>query len=244
VLAVLLLAASVSFSPSRTLVIVDEQGNPASAYVRFHYEGHLLNFVHSVSYVGRGSEIVMTDAEGRIVIPWRFHARPPFPISTPPKLFIDDVYVPRLHNAFGPVTRLTNGRPGVFTVDEAGERVTVSNLEKAPEAWEMSMNQLLRALRETATSRAAVEPGDSRSRQHARELVGHLRAEHAAFLAQHAAVERPRPAAPPGASGPQQDAWQEALDAQWARARTWGAYLQPMWSRTPAELATLEDRLR
>ena len=65
---------------------------PQMRYIRFHYDGHLINLVHPVSYIARGSVIVRSDADGLVRIPGRVHFRRPLPLSTPPSLFIDHVY--------------------------------------------------------------------------------------------------------------------------------------------------------
>jgi hypothetical protein len=102
-------------TPGATVRFTDAAGAPASdVYVRYHYDGHLINPVHPVTYIARGSVIVGADALGRATIPGRMHLRRLFPLSMPPRLFIDHVYLPRLHNAFGPIAEGTTSRPGVF----------------------------------------------------------------------------------------------------------------------------------
>ena len=64
--AVLLALATISWTLPATLTLTDEHGAPAAgAYVRYQYTGYLVNFVHPVSYVARGSAIVRADADGR-----------------------------------------------------------------------------------------------------------------------------------------------------------------------------------
>ena len=93
-LAVLVAASTISWTPSTTIVLTDEYGAPAAdAYVRYHYEGHLVNPAHPVTYVARGSVVTRGEAGGRVRIPFRIHLRSPFPISTPPWLVIDNVFV-------------------------------------------------------------------------------------------------------------------------------------------------------
>jgi hypothetical protein len=244
--AALVVLASVSWSLPRTLVIIDEQGAPAAgAYVRFHYEGNILNFVHPLSYIGRGSQIIRADDEGRAIIPGRLHLRRPLPVSTPPAVYIDHIYVPRLHNAFGAVTPLSNAREGVFAVDEDEGRVTVSNVAESPERWERSLAYLFDAIRETASgSREAAEADDRRTRQHALELIGQLRAEHQAFLARFGATERPRLEAAPGGLAAERAAWQQKLDEEWTRQPLWGPFFVETWTRRLEELESVEARLR
>lgn len=243
VLLAVLAAATVSWSEGATLRLVDEAGAPASgAYVRFHYKGHLVNPVHPVGYIARGSVIVRAGADGVVRIPGRLHVRAPLPPSTPPKLFIDHVYVPRLHNAFGPVAEGTMSRPGVFAVDERRERLTVADVSDDPDRWAFGLAELFWNIRETFPRDppgASADPGDGATLAHAREMIGHLRAEHAAFLARHGQTVRARPPEPVGASARDLDAWRARTDEMLAREPRWGPYFERMWRSNLEELDAL-----
>jgi hypothetical protein len=64
-LALLVALGTLSYTPGVTLQFADERGAPAAdAYVRYHYHGSLLNPVHPVTYVARGSVIARADALG------------------------------------------------------------------------------------------------------------------------------------------------------------------------------------
>src|SRR5262245_33957400 len=90
--------ASVSISCGRTFVIRDRVGSPVSgAYVAFHREGSRLAIAESVTYQASHLELLKSDSAGRVVIPWAVHARWPF-IETPPKVSVDLIYAPTLHN--------------------------------------------------------------------------------------------------------------------------------------------------
>jgi hypothetical protein len=76
--------ATVSWTSAARIRFTDESGKPLSgAYLRFHYDGHLVNPVHPVSYVARGSAIVRAD--GRVTIPGRLHVRSLLSLSMPPR---------------------------------------------------------------------------------------------------------------------------------------------------------------
>jgi hypothetical protein len=193
-LAIGLIAASVSWTPSVVLSIAGEDGAPAAdAYVRYYYAGRLLNFVHPVTYVARGSVITRSDATGRVSIPGRWHVRAPFPISTAPELFIAGIYVPRLHNAFGPVARLTQSRPGVFTIDDRRERITVSDATVSIERWEASVRSLSDWVRDVTSpiSSTSATAGDRETMAHVTALERHLQMEQAALAARRAPVQAP-----------------------------------------------------
>ena len=54
-----LAVSSVSWTSPVSLRLADESGQPATdAYVVFHYYGHVINPVHSVTYVARTRAIV------------------------------------------------------------------------------------------------------------------------------------------------------------------------------------------
>ena len=252
VLVVLLLAvlvtATVSWTPGATLRLVDEAGAPASgAYVRFHYKGYLINPVHPVGYIARGSVVVRAGEDGIVRIPGRLHVRSPLPPSTPPKLFVDNVYVPRLHNAFGPVADGTISRPGVFAVDERREHLTVADVSEDPDRWAFSLSELFWSIRETVPRNplgTSADPGDTATLAHAREMIGHLRAEYAAFLARHGQTVRARPSEPVGGSARDLDAWRARTDEMLAREPRWGPYFERMWRSNLAEMDAFDASLR
>lgn len=236
--------ATVSWVPGATVRLVDETGRPASeAYVQYHYDGSLLNPVHPVTYIARGSVIVRADAQGRASIPGRIHVRSPLPLSTPPRLFIDHVYVSRLHSAFGPIAEGTTSRPGVFTIDERREQVTVVDVSQDPDRWALSLAYLFDCVRETVSregSRTPMATGDTHTAASARELVGHLRSEYAAFHARYGQTARARPPAPQGGSERDRQAWEEQTNAQLAREPLWGPFIDRIWRHNLIELEALE----
>jgi hypothetical protein len=245
--AVLFAAATTSWTLPRTLILTDQDGAPVSdAYVRYHYEGELVNPVHPVTYVARGSVITRADAEGRIRIPFRLHLRSPAPLSTPPWLYIDTVYTPRLHNAFGPIAERSTSRPGVFTLDEEHERVTIFDVSGDPERWERSLSDLFDSIRSTVSTSAMApaDPDDASTAASARELIAHLRREYDAFLAKHGSAPRGRAPAPAGVTAAARQARLLRTNADLAREPLWGPYIERMWKRNLQELDRLEAGLK
>jgi hypothetical protein len=249
-LALLVALGTLSYTPGVTLQFADERGAPAAdAYVRYHYHGSLLNPVHPVTYVARGSVIARADGSGRVVIPARVHVRRPIPVSLPPTLFIDHAYVPRLHNAFGPLTRMTVDRPSVFVADENREHVTVFDVSGDPGLWERSLRDLFDLIRGTFSESGSTAPavaGDAETHSYARPLIAHLRQEYADFLERHGHTARQRPADPPPYATSEEDRrlWKERMDADFARDPLWGSFVQRTWRFTLAELDSLEANLR
>jgi hypothetical protein len=247
-LAVAIAVASVSWTSPITLLLKDEEGRPASdAYLRFHYYGHLINPVHPVTYIARGSAIIRVGGDGRVTIPASVHFRRPLPLSTPPSAFIDHVYVPRLHNAFGPVAELTMSRPGVFTIAENRAGVTVADVSVSPEHWERSLQDLFDCIRGTLIRSGTAAPRAPRDRQTtalARELIEHLRREYAAFLAKYGQATRQRPPQPEWGSERDRQLWREQIDAQLAREPLWGPFMERIWEHHLRELDDLEAALK
>jgi hypothetical protein len=238
--------ASVSWTSGAERHVTEAgEGPAAGAFVRYHYTGHLLNPVHPVSYDVGPSVIVRADAAGRVAIPWRLHLRSPLPLSLPPRLMIDDVYVPRLRNAFGPLREHTPSRPGVFVVDHAAATVAVSDVSGDPVRWEASLRSLVECIRET------VEPPRSRGRSaadaktlgQARALAAHFRTDYAAFLGRYAGTPRQRPAPPGWASEAERRQWEANVDAQLAGEPTWGPYVQRTFRGNLLVLDRLERSL-
>ena len=246
-LAVILAAASVSCTWPGTIALTDEHGAPASgAYVRYHYEGHLFNLAHPVTYVARGSVVARADADGRIRIPFRLHLRSPLRLSIPPWLSIDSVFVPQMHNAFGPIAERTTSRPGVFTIDDAHGQVTVFDVSGDPERWSRSLDDLYDSIRSTLipTAMAPAAPGDARTLSHTRDLITHLRREYSAFLAKFGQTARVRPETPSWHTPAERQAWIEQIDAALAREPLWGTYIQRVWRGNFQELDQLEAGLK
>ena len=105
VLLVLLVGASVSYTSGYTLDIVDSNGRAQTGYALYTHQGYSLNPVHPVSYNAKGLTVVRSDDNGRLTIPGAFHVHWPFPLQTHPTLWIEMIYVPRLHNAWGRIIR-------------------------------------------------------------------------------------------------------------------------------------------
>lgn len=241
----LLAAASVSWSPAAALHITDAAGSPAAgAYVRYHYDTSILNFVDSLDRVARGSTIVRAGADGTATIPGRLHLRAPWPITTPPRLFVDHVYASRLHNASGPIPLRHGPRQApLFRVGEGG-RVTLVDASRDPALWERSLHELHACIRETVDGREKMaDPDDAGTARHAGELIAHLRAEYTAFLDRHGDTPRARPAPPAWASAEERAVWSTQVDANLAREPRWGAFVQRTWERRVKELDRLEGML-
>jgi hypothetical protein len=248
VLSAVIVMATVSWTSGATVRFTDDAGRPGSgAYVQYHYYGSRINPVHPVTYTARGSVIVRADAQGRARIPGRIHLRPPLPLSMPPRLFIDHVYLSQLHSAFGPIAEGTTSRPGVFTIDDGREHVTVFDVSQDPEGWARSLGYLFDCIRETLSRDGSMAPaasGDTRTAAYARELIGHLRIEYAAFLDRYGQTARGRPPAPQGGSERDRQLWMEQTDAQLAAEPLWGEYIERTWRHNLTELAALEASLK
>ena len=241
-----LAAASISWTLPATITLTDAHGAPASgAYVRYHYESNVLNFVDSISYVVRGSVITRADAEGRIRIPFRIHVRPPLQFTTPPSLAVDDIVVPRLHNTFGPISKWTTTRPDVFEVRGQQDRFTIYDVSGDPELWDRSLQNLDDCIRDTLSgSIAPAAADDTRTMAHVRELIGHLRRDYRALQDAHGRTPRTPPRAPEFQAEGERQQWRERVEADIARQPLWGPYLERMWRNRLKELDRIEGSLK
>jgi hypothetical protein len=203
--------------------------------------------VHPVTYVARESAIIRADPDGRATIPARLHLRRPLPLSTPPSVFIDHVYVPHLHNAFGPVTEHTMSRPRVFAIAESHSDVSIFDVSASPELWERSLGNLYDCLRDTmlrSDSARLRPPDDPPTAAYVRELIEHLRREYAAFQTLYGQAARERPPEPQWGSERDRQLWREQIDAQLAREPLWGPFVTRTWDQNLRELTDIEAALK
>src|SRR5262245_14675128 len=118
IVAVLLLGvATVWVDGGRTFVVTDIQGaRIGGVYVAYHHEGTTFALVEAPSYRATPQSLAKSDADGRVVIPRAFLLRWPL-IQSPPRLNIDLIYAPSLHNGLAWVSRrAVVSRQGEFEV--------------------------------------------------------------------------------------------------------------------------------
>ena len=232
VIALLLVAGSVSYSCARTYTFVDEANarvNPI--YVVFYHSGSRPNPVHPISYLASPLRVVRSDAPGQLVIPGKLHVHLPFPIETHPSVDVELVYTPRLHNAWTRLHVDAFPMPLLFGLDQNRRKATVPDLSTRPDSWHGTLGQLssvINRLVAPAVDRQLVST-DSTTVALTRELIGHFQSELAAFLATFEETPRQKPEMPPYArwSGPEeQKRWAESVEADLAREPTWGALIR------------------
>jgi hypothetical protein len=241
--AALLIAASVSFTSRYTLEIVDSEGRPQIAYAIYAHRGSRPNFVHPVSYEATPRTLVRGEADGRLTFPAAVHLHRPFPLETHPSLWIEMVYVPRLHNASG---RIGGGyaasTAGVWETDLQRRRALVFDLSDRPERWQGTLSNLVFVIRELVA--APPRDRDPEAADLLLELISHFRAEYDAFLARWGDVPRTRPPMPAFLSETQQREWAETIDADLARHPTWGTEIRRSHEREMTWLREAEAAMR
>jgi hypothetical protein len=238
VLLVLLVAASVSYTSGSTLDIVDSEGRPQPGYALYNHQGHLLNPVHPVTYNATPLTIVRSDDNGRLKIPGAFHLHRPYPLQTHPRLRIEMIYVPRLHNAWARVVPLSSASEAGLWQMTTGNRLVVFALTDHPERWSGTLANL------SFFMSPAVRDVD-RSRTGALlELIGHFRAEYTAFLERHHDSPRPVPPMPQLTSEEEKRAWKAMVDKDLAQQPTWGMEIRRRYAREVAHLAEVEAGLK
>jgi hypothetical protein len=137
VLVLLLVAATVSVNMPRTFEVGDGAGTPLDpTYIAYSRIGSR-PIRCTLSPTG-ASELALerSDRTGRITIPAALNVHLPFPIETHPSPWIELVYVPRMHNAWGQFNERSPSRPNVFEIDSTRRRGIASDLSGDPQLRE------------------------------------------------------------------------------------------------------------
>ena len=238
VLLVLLVAASVSYTSGYILDIVDSDGRPQTGYALYNHRGSSLNLVHPVSYNATRLTVVRSDDNGRLTIPAAVHVHWPFPLQTHPRLWIQMIYVPRLHNAWARIVqRSPTSEAGIWQMT-TGNRATVFDVSDRPERWHETLSNL------SFFMSAAVRDADHSRPGPLLELIGHFRAEYNAFLARHNDSPRPLPPMPPLFTDEEKRDWKAMVDADLARRPTWGMEVRRLYEGEVSNLADVEASLK
>jgi hypothetical protein len=238
VLLVLLVAASVSYTSGYTLDIVDSIGRPQTGYALYNHQGYSLNPVHPVSYNATPLTVVRSDDNGRLTIPAALHAHWPFPLQTPPKLRIQMIYVPRLHNAWARIVqRSPESEAGIWQMTTPS-RAMVFDVSDRPEQWQSTLSNLSffmsSAVRDVDHSRAGL----------LLQLIGHFRAEYNDFLVRHNDSPRPLPPMPRLFTDEERQAWKAMVDADLSKRPTWGMEIRRLYEGEVSNLVDVEADLK
>ena len=233
----MLLAASVSVHRRRTVAAVASSGRPLHpTYIAYGYEGSRFNPAHAASYRAGPLRVARSNADGRIIIPAALHVHRPFPIESHPRLRVEIVYVPGLHNASA-------------RVDKDG-RAVVEDLTGDPERWQLSLwnvaSMVSRLTSRTSEQPALreLDPGDAAL---IRELIGHFRQEYDGFLARYRDTPRRKPEMPNHvrmSSLREQQSWQETIDDHLAREPVYGMLVTRVFGGQVKVFSEWERELR
>jgi hypothetical protein len=239
----LLVAASVSYTGCYTLETVDANGHSVTAYAIYNHQGEWLNPAHPVSYNATRRTVVRSDDAGRLRVPAGLHVHLPFPLQTHPKLWIEMVYVPRLHNAEGRISPgYAASTPGVWEMDAATRRAVVFDLSDRPERWQATLSNLSFFIGPlVAGPLSDIDPSAAAPLA---ELIGHFRVEYDAFLTRYGDVRRPQPPMPVLFSDEEKRRWAEMVEADLAREPTWGMQIRRLYAVEISRLAETEASLR
>lgn len=221
-----LMLASVSVDCGRTFVISDARDVPvAGAYVGYHYEGTTFALVEAVSYRAGRQVFVQSDPLGRVVIPRTVNVRWPF-VQSRPRINVDFIYAPTLHNGLAWVSRLgVVSRPGEFVVAPDRTRVLLEDVSHDPVLWQgtlLNISSLLGGLGREPTR--GMEATTVRV-----ELIRHFLAEYAAILERYGDTPRPRPQMPASleyARDEEKRTWREMVEKDLTARPRWRDELQ------------------
>jgi hypothetical protein len=225
----LLVLASVSINCGRTLQIVDLNGAPVrTVLVTYHHEGGRLSLAHPVTYEASGRSLIQGGSDGRVRIPLSIHVHWPFPIEMHPRLIVDLVYAPPLHNGLATIYGRGISRPGAFFVDDDLATVKLGNLSEDPGLWEGTMRNVSSIIGRLRYERSFGQPRRRPRAQTAeltRRLIEHFTSDYAAFLDRYGDVARPRPEMPAvvrQGTAAERQAWEEMVELDLAREPLWG----------------------
>jgi len=237
---VLLALASVSIECGRTLHIVDVYGAPVQdVLVVYHHEGDRPNPAHTTTYEASAQSLVQGSSAGRVEIPLSAHVHWPFPIETHPRLRVDLVYAPTLHNGLATIGSMPpTPQPGVVVIAGDLANVTLGDLSGRPELWECTLRNvswIIGQLIDDRTSRRARRRARPETPALTRVFIGHFTREYSAFLERYGDVARPRPEMPNGvrlgSTEAEQRAWEKMVDQDLAREPRWGDVAQRLFAR-------------
>ena len=222
--------ASVSVNTGRTLRVVDMTGAPVrTVLVIYHHEGGRPNPVHPVTYQASGRSVVQSDSDGRVRIPMSVHVHWPFPIETHPRVIVDLVYAPPLHNGLATIYGSPISQPGSFVVEHDLATVRLSNCSANPALWEGTLRNVSSMIARLLYERRYGQQPRQRPRAETapltRRLIEHFTSDYAAFLEQYGGVARPTPEMPVVVrlgTDAEKQAWREMIARDLAREPLWG----------------------
>ena len=245
----LLALASVSIERGRTLQILDMRGAPVQGvFVMYHHEGDRPNPAHTTTYEASGRSLIQSSSAGRVEIPPSVHVHWPFPIETPPRLYVDLVYAPTLHNGLATIIGSATAQPGAFAVGDDLASVRLADLSESPERWEgtlMNVSSIIGRLMSERTSPPPRRSPRPETTALTRVLIGQFSREYSAFLDRYGDVVRPKPEMPDGLrlglTESERQAWEKMVEQDLAREPRWGDVAQRLFAREVERFAGVES---
>ena len=139
----MLALSSVSMDLGRTLRVVDFEGAPVDeVFVIYHHEGDRFNLAHSTTYRASPQSVVRSRSAGRVELPASVHVHWPFPIESHPRLRVDLLYAPALHNGLATIGDRAMAQPGAFEVGSDLASVRLADLAGNPTLWEETLQNV------------------------------------------------------------------------------------------------------
>jgi len=230
----LLALSSVSVHCGRTLRITDMNGAPVEGvFIIYHHEGSRPNLAHPTTYQASALSVAQSPSGGLMEIPPSVDVHWPFPIETHPRLRVDLVYAPTLHNGLATIVESAVAKPGAFQVGEDLASVRLADLTDTPVLWEGTLQNLSSIVSRLMASdskpprrRATPETEDL-----TRVLAGQFVQDYRAFLDKHGNSARPKPPMPAGLTPDDVRAWNEMVDRNLAQEPLWGDSAKRMFGR-------------
>ena len=230
-LTLVIAAASISIAPETRGKLLDDKGDPIEgAYIVYYYRGYRFNLVDSITYWRPGS-IIRTDSTGSYKIERLLH----FHNVLDRKLFpwIEFVYIPKLHHAFGPLVPGKTSFPGRVAFNEIKQATVFSDFSDNPYEWSRSINELDAMIRQLNYD--AEEKGRYQVPVSVRQdLMDHFLTEYEEFMQRYA--DTPRELGPFSAyffalSLEERERTLKRMEEALEREPLWGQVMERKWSR-------------
>jgi hypothetical protein len=188
----------------------------------YHREGTVYSLAHSSTYMATPYALVRTDAAGRARIPATARVHWPWPLESHPRLIVDFVYSRTVHNGLANLRAGDGSRLGAF--EALANHVRLADVSNDPALWHESLSNGTFFLPQVIGALGVPVP-DPGAPPVARQLLGDLTEDYAAFLQRYGSTARPQPEMPAYArSGTEDDRrrWREKVGQDLALEPTWG----------------------
>ena len=237
VVTVVMAFASLSKVPAARWQFSGPKGKPVDrVLVAWSYQGTRFNFVHSVTYEKPGGVADLKNG-GVLKLGGFFELHRPLDGGLEP--WIEIVYVPELHNAFGPIGKSSDVETANRKLEVENHRIVITDLVDDPQSWTRSLDTVCSFV---VAELSAKEAMTAERKRDLAVWAGVLLVDYQKFLERYAEVKRAIPADPPFWRGlPEAEIVErrKSMIERIAREPLWGPYMERMWKNNIVHLRAL-----